>query len=75
MTNLIKSAAENTLKIANVKASVIVTPSVISFEDIDTIENAVKIENAFIKGGMKSLGVCDMEEIEMGTGFSLTIAY
>jgi hypothetical protein len=75
MTNAIKAAAENTLKVANVKATVIVTPSTISFEDIANKADADVIESAFAKGGMKSLGVCDLSEIDMGTGYSVTIAY
>lgn len=75
MQNTIKAAAENTLKIANVKAVVTVTPSTISLDEISNIEDANKIEAAFVKAGMKSLGICDMEEIGMGIGFCLTISY
>jgi hypothetical protein len=75
MKTAIKIAAENTLKIANVKATVVVTPSTISFEDIASKADADVIESAFVKTGMKSLGVCDMAEIEMGIGYSVTIAY
>lgn len=73
MTTLIKSAAENTLKIAKVKGSVVVTPSTISIEDISNEADAVRLENAFVSAGMKSLGVCNLSEIGMGEGYSLTI--
>jgi hypothetical protein len=75
MTPLIQKAAENTLKIAKVKGVVTVTPSTISIDEIPTKADAEVIEAAFIKGGMKSLDVCDMAEIGMGTGYCVTIAY
>jgi hypothetical protein len=75
MKNSIQSAVEKTLSIVNVKATILVTPSTISFEDIANESDAKKIESAFVKAGMRSLGTCDMKEIEMGEGFSLTIAY
>ena len=74
METVIKSAAENTLKILKIKgATITVTPSVISFEDI-TKEEAIKIENAFVKAGMRSLGVTDLKEIEMGEGYEISIS-
>ena len=75
LTKQIESAVKNTLSILKLKCTVIVTPSTISFEDIDSRYNAEKIEKAFLAGSMKSLGVCDMEEIQMGQGYSLTISY
>lgn len=75
MTELIQKAAENTLKIAKIQGIVTVTPSTISIEGIATKPEAKLIEAAFVKGGMKSLEVCDMEEIGMGTGYCVTIAY
>jgi hypothetical protein len=75
MTQLIQKAAENTLKIAKVQGVVTVTPSTISIEEIPTKSEAELIEAAFIKGGMKSLDVCDMAEIGMGSGYCVTIAY
>lgn len=74
MTTAIKSAAENTLRILKIKgANITVTPSVISFENI-TKEEALKIESAFVNCGMRSLGVADLKEIEMGEGFELSIS-
>ena len=75
MTQAIKAAAENTLKIAKVQGLVTVTPSTISIEGMKSERDALLIEEAFVSGGMKSLGVCNDEEIGMGEGFSLTIAY
>lgn len=74
METAIKSAAKNTLAILKIKgAEITVTPSVISFENI-TKEEAIKIENAFTKAGMRSLGVTDLKEIEMGEGFEISIS-
>lgn len=74
METAIKSAAKNTLAILKIKgAEITVTPSVISFENI-TKEEAIKIENAFVKAGMRSLGVTDLKEIEMGEGFEISIS-
>jgi len=73
MTDLIKSAAEKALEIANIKATVIVTPSTISIEGIENEKDAETLENAFIKAGMKSLSYVDMAEIGMGEGYGLTI--
>lgn len=74
MEQAIKSAAQNTLNILKIKgATITVTPSVISFENITKAE-AEKIENAFVKAGMRSLGVTDLKEIEMGEGFELSIS-
>lgn len=75
MAQLIQKAAENTLKIAKVQGIVTVTPSTISIEGIATEPEAQLIEAAFVKGGMKSLDICDMAEIGMGTGYCVTIAY
>lgn len=74
METAIKSAAENTLRILKIKgANITVTPSVISFENI-TKSEAEKIESAFVKSGMRSLGVTDLKEIEMGEGFEISIS-
>lgn len=74
METAIKKAAENTLEILKIKGAVLtVTPSVISFENI-TENEANKIETAFVKAGMRSLGVTNLKEIEMGEGFELSIS-
>ena len=75
MTELIKQAAQNTLNITKVTATVIVTPSTITFEEINNEVDAHKLEVAFLKSGMKSLGYCNMADIGMGKGFCLTIKY
>ncbi len=75
MTNLIQTAAENALVIANVKAVVSVTPKCITFDEMATKKDAEKLEKAFLEVGMVSLGICNLEEIQMGIGWSLTVSY
>lgn len=75
MTKAIEAAVQNTLKIAKVYGLITVTPSTISIEEMKSEADALTLEAAFVKAGMRSLGVCNDAEIEMGEGFSLTIAY
>lgn len=73
MDKKIKAAAEKTLGILKIKgASITITPSIISFENL-TREEANLIKDAFMASGMKTLAVTDLSEIEMGTGFEISI--
>jgi len=73
MQKEIQTSVEEMLIQANIKANVSVTPKFIAIEDIVTEKEAATLENLFTGRQMKSLGITDMTEIEMGTGFSLTI--
>jgi hypothetical protein len=73
MNNSIVSATEATLGLLKIKgASITVTPKVISIENLTKVE-AEKIDEAFTKAGMRTLGVTDLAEIEMGEGFEISI--
>lgn len=70
---MIQSAVKNTLSILKINnAAITVTPKTITIENI-TKSEAEKIQAAFNKAGMKTLGVTDLNEIEMGEGFEISI--
>lgn len=68
----IETAAQNTAKIAKVKAEIIVTESLIEIE-VATIEDAKKLESAF-KRSFSDVEVFDLSEIDMD-GFIVNIRF